>query len=237
MTLINLPDANCQSPETSCIISSKTKFPQIYLLSKIYYHFYNHKRIFMENQPSRNEAYALLCEYNKQESLIRHGLAVEAVMRYFAEKSGEDIEKWGAVGLCHDLDYEQFPDQHCTMTRKILETKNWPEAYIRAIVSHGWGICSEVEPIEYMEKVLYATDELTGLITACVYVRPSKSILDLTTKSVMKKWNTRAFAAGANRDVIAKGAEMLGIKVEELVEETILAMQKGADAIGLKGNL
>ena len=189
----------------------------------------------MENQPSRNEAYALLCEYNKQESLIRHGLAVEAVMRYFAEKSGEDIEKWGAVGLCHDLDYEQFPEQHCTMTRKILESQNWPEANIRAIVSHGWGICSEVEPIEYMEKVLYATDELTGLITACVYVRPSKSILDLTTKSVMKKWNTRSFAAGANRDVITKGAEMLGIKVEELVEETILAMQKGAEAIGLKG--
>ena len=237
MTPINLPDANCQSPEASYNLSSKTKFPQIYLLSKISYHFYNHKRIFMENQPSRSEAYALLSDYNKQESLIRHGLAVEAVMRYFAEKSGEDIEKWGAVGLCHDLDYEQFPDQHCTMTRKILETHNWPEAYIRAIVSHGWGICSEVEPIEYMEKVLYATDELTGLITACVYVRPSKSILDLTTKSVMKKWNTRAFAAGANRDVIAKGAEMLGIKVEELVEETILAMQKGADAIGLKGNL
>ena len=191
----------------------------------------------MEKVPSRNEAYALLCEYNKQESLIRHGLTVEDVMRYFAEKTGEDIEKWGVIGLCHDLDYEQFPEQHCTMTRKILETQNWPESYIRAIVSHGWGICSEVEPTEYMEKILFATDELTGLITASVYVRPSKSILDLTTKSVMKKWNTRAFAAGANRDVITKGANMLGMKVEELVDETIIAMQNGAEIIGLKGNL
>lgn len=191
----------------------------------------------MENQPSRDEAYALLCEYNKQESLIRHGLAVEAVMRYFAQKSGDDIEKWGAIGLCHDLDYEQFPDQHCTMTRKILEAQNWPEPYIRAIVSHGWGMCSDTEPVHYLEKILFATDELTGLITACVYVRPSKSILDLTTKSVMKKWNTRAFAAGANRDVITKGADMLGLKVEELVEETILSMQRSAETIGLKGNL
>lgn len=191
----------------------------------------------MEKQPSRSEAFALLCEYNKQESLIRHGLAVEAVMRYFAGKSGEDIEKWGVIGLCHDLDYEQFANQHCTMTRKILEGQNWPEDYIRAIVSHGWGICSDTEPIHYLEKVLFAIDELTGLITASVYVRPSKSILDLTTKSVMKKWNTRSFAAGANREVISKGAEMLGMSVEELIDETILAMQNGADMIGLKGNL
>jgi predicted hydrolase (HD superfamily) len=191
----------------------------------------------MENKPTRSEAYSLLCKYNKQESLIRHGLAVEAVMRYFAEKSGEDIEKWGVIGLCHDLDYEQFPDQHCTMTRKILEEKNWPEAYIRAIVSHGWGLCSDTEPIQYLEKVLFAIDELTGLITASVYVRPSKSILDLTTKSVMKKWNTRSFAAGANRDVISKGAEMLGMNIEVLIDETILAMQKCAAMIGLKGNL
>jgi putative nucleotidyltransferase with HDIG domain len=191
----------------------------------------------MEKHPSRSEALALLYQYNKQESLIRHGLAVEAVLRYFAEKTGEDIEKWGVIGLCHDLDYEQFPDQHCTMTKNILESYQWPEEYIRAIVSHGWGICSEVEPTEYMEKVLFATDELTGLITACVYVRPSKSIMDLTTKSVMKKWNTRMFAAGANRDVITKGAEMLGIKVEDLVDDSILAMQRAAELIGLRGNL
>lgn len=190
----------------------------------------------MEQQPSRTEAFALLCAYNKQDNLIRHGLAVEAVMRYFAEQAGEEIEKWGIIGLCHDLDYEKYPDQHCTMTRKILEEQNWPESYIRAIVSHGWGICSEVEPLEWMERVLFATDELTGLITACVYVRPSKSILDLTVKSVMKKWNTHAFAAGANRDVITKGAGMLGMKAEKLVEETIIAMQKRAEVIGLAGN-
>jgi predicted hydrolase (HD superfamily) len=191
----------------------------------------------MEIAPSRTEGFALLCQYNRQDSLRRHGLAVESVMRHFAEQSGEDAEKWGVIGLCHDLDYEQYPDQHCTMTRKILEDLNWPESYIRAIVSHGWGICSDTEPVEYLEKVLFATDELTGLITACVYVRPSKSILDLTAKSVMKKWNTRAFAAGANRDVIAKGAGMLGKTVEELVAETIVAMQKGADSIGLRGEL
>jgi len=191
----------------------------------------------MEKIPSRTEAFDLLCEYNQQESLIRHGLAVEAVMRHFAEQSGEDVEKWSVIGLCHDLDYEKYPEQHCIMTRKILEQHNWPESYIRAIVSHGWGLCSDVEPIEYLEKVLFATDELTGLITACVYVRPSRSVLDLTTKSVMKKWNTRAFAAGANRDVITKGAEMLGITVEELIDETIVAMQKGAEVIGLKGEL
>ena len=191
----------------------------------------------MERIPSRTEAFALLCEYNKQDSLIRHGLAVEAVMRHFAAKAGEDVEMWGVIGLCHDLDYEQYPEQHCTMTRKILEGHNWPEPYIRAIVSHGWGICSETEPIHYLEKILFAIDELTGLITASVYVRPSKSILDLTTKSVMKKWNTRAFAAGANRDVIAKGAAMLRMSVEELVDETILGMQASAEQIGLKGNL
>ena len=191
----------------------------------------------MKNYPSRSEAFDLLCEYNKQDSLIRHGLAVEAVMEHFAEKAGEEREKWAVIGLCHDLDYEQYPEQHCTMTRKILEEKNWPESYIRAIISHGWGLCSDVEPVEYLEKVLFATDELTGLITACVYVRPSKSMLDLTTKSVMKKWNTRAFAAGANRDVIAQGAGMLGMKIEDLVGETILAMQKAAEKIGLKGDL
>ena len=191
----------------------------------------------MENQPTRSEAFTLLCKYNSQESLIRHGLAVEAVMRFFAEQYGEDVEKWGAIGLCHDLDYEQFPDQHCLMTRKILEAESWPESYIRAIVSHGWGICSDVEPLERMEKILFATDELTGLITACVYVRPSKSILDLTTKSVMKKWSTRAFAAGANREVISKGAGMLGMTIEDLTEKTIAAMQLRAELIGLSGNL
>ena len=191
----------------------------------------------MEKIPTRDEAMALLRQYNLQDSLIRHGLAVEAVMRHFAAISNEDVEKWGIIGLCHDLDYEQFPDQHCTMTRKILEGQQWPEIYIHAIESHGWGICSDVEPVHYLEKMLYATDELTGLITACVYVRPSKSILDLTTKSVMKKWGNRAFAAGANREVIAKGAEMVGLSVEQLIDETIKGMQAFSTQIGLQGNV
>ena len=191
----------------------------------------------MKKDLTREDAFALLKKYNQQESLIRHALAVESVMRYFAVQQGEDVEKWGIIGLCHDLDYEQFPDQHCTMTRKILEGEQWPEDCIRAIVGHGWGICSDTEPISYMEKVLFATDELTGLITAAVYVRPSKSILDLGTSSVMKKWKTPAFAAGANREVIAKGAAMLDLTVEELITKTIQAMQGNAEVIGLKGNL
>jgi len=191
----------------------------------------------MTTIPKRGDAYNLLCRYNKSESLIRHGLALEAVMRHFAEKYGEDPDKWGIIGLVHDLDYEQHPEQHCVMTRKILEENQWPEEYIRAVESHGWGICTETEPFETMEKVLYAVDELTGLITAAVYVRPSKSIMDLTTKSVKKKWNAKAFAAGANREIIARGAKMLNIELSDLITETIVAMQKEADSLGLKGNL
>ncbi|NLZ91639.1 MAG: HDIG domain-containing protein, partial [Clostridiales bacterium] len=139
--------------------------------------------------PTREEAFALLKEFNKSESLIRHALAVEAVMVHFAELFNEsDVEKWRIVGLVHDLDYERYPEEHCRKVREILTERNWPEDYIRAIQSHGWGICSDVEPVERMEKVLYAIDELTGLINATALMRPSKSILDLTPKSVKKKW-------------------------------------------------
>jgi predicted hydrolase (HD superfamily) len=133
----------------------------------------------MENKPSRKEAFALLQKYNQNESLIRHALSVEAVMRHFAALFHEDIEKWGIIGLIHDLDYEQYPDQHCTMTKKLLEEEGWPADYIRSVISHGWGICSEVEPVHVMEKVLFTIDELTGLVTASVLVRPGRSILDL----------------------------------------------------------
>jgi putative nucleotidyltransferase with HDIG domain len=175
--------------------------------------------------PTREDAFALLTDYNKSESLINHALAVEAVMRHFAARYGEDVDKWGIIGLVHDLDYEQYPDQHCTMTRKILEDHQWPEEYIRAVVSHGWGICSDTEPVLTMEKVLFTIDELTGLITACVLVRPSKSIMDLEVKSVKKKWGARAFAAGANREVIEKGAAMLGLPLDEVIAETIAGMK------------
>jgi putative nucleotidyltransferase with HDIG domain len=191
----------------------------------------------MSKIPTRDEALELLKQYNDSDSLVRHGMAVEAVMKHFAEKMGEDPEKWGIIGLVHDLDYEKYPEQHCTMTRQILEEHDWPEEYIRAIMSHAWGMCTDEKPEHPMEKVLYATDELTGLITAAVYVRPSRSILDLTVKSVKKKWKTKSFAAGANREVIMQGAELLGTPLEELMAETIAGMQKEADALDLRGEL
>ncbi|MGI6575730.1 MAG: HDIG domain-containing metalloprotein [bacterium] len=187
--------------------------------------------------PTRAEAYALLTQYNKNESLIRHALSVEAVMAHFAQLLGEDEEKWGIIGLVHDIDYERYPEQHCKKAREILEQNNWPEDYIRAVLSHGWQICSDVEPVEQMEKILYAIDELTGLITATVLLRPSKSILDLKVSSVKKKWKDKRFAAGVDRDIIHRGIELTGLEQDYLIQETINGMQKAAAAIGLKGNL
>ena len=189
-----------------------------------------------EGKPTRQDALALLKEYNKNEGLIKHALAVEAVMRYSARKRGEDEEKWGIIGLVHDLDYEQFPQQHCHKTEEILRSRNWPDDYIHAIVSHGWGICTDVEPQSEMEKILYAIDELTGLVVATALVRPSKSVMDMKVKSVKKKWKDKSFAAGVNRDIIEKGAEMLGVEVGELIEDTIMGMREVADEIGLQGN-
>lgn len=189
-------------------------------------------------KPTREEAFELLKEFNKSESLINHALTVEGVMTHFAELLGEDdIEKWGIIGLVHDLDYEKYPEEHCLKTREILTDRNWPEDYIRAIVSHGWGLCSDVEPVETMEKVLYTIDELTGLIVATALVRPSKSVLDVEVKSVKKKWKQSSFAAGVNRSVIENGAKMLGMDLDTVIAETIKGMQKIADKIGLKGNL
>jgi len=185
--------------------------------------------------PTRQEALALLKEYNSEESLIRHGLAVEGVMRYFAQKFGEDPEKWGIIGLVHDLDYQQYPTEHCTKTAEILTAHGWPEDYVRAVVSHGWGMCSDVQPQEKMEKVLYAVDELTGLVSATALVRPSKSVLDMEPNSVKKKWKDKSFAAGVNRGVIQKGAEMLGMDLSDLFAETIAGMRQVAEEIGLKG--
>ncbi|HBK67737.1 MAG TPA: hydrolase, partial [Firmicutes bacterium] len=155
----------------------------------------------MKKEINRDEALSLLKEYNQDESLIRHALAVEAVMRHFATLFGEDVEKWGIIGLIHDLDYERYPEEHCSKVKEILMEEGWPEEYIHAVQSHGWGLCSEVEPVHRMEKVLYTIDELTGLITAAALVRPSKSLLDLEVKSVKKKWRDKAFAAGVNREV------------------------------------
>ncbi len=185
--------------------------------------------------PTREEAYQLLTEYNKSDSLIKHALAVEGVMRYFARKRGEDEEKWGIIGLVHDLDYEKFPEEHCHKSGEILKEKGWPDEYIRAVVSHGWGICSEVEPQTELEKILFAIDELTGLVVTTALVRPSKSVMDVKVKSVKKKWNDKRFAAGVDRSIIEKGAEMLGIDLSNLIADTIAGMQEVAEAIGLKG--
>jgi len=183
--------------------------------------------------PTREEAYQLLTEYNKSDSLIKHALAVEGVMRYFARKRGEDEEKWGVIGLVHDLDYEQFPEEHCHKSEEILKEKGWPEEYIRAVVSHGWGLCSEVEPQTELEKVLYAIDELTGLVVTTALVRPSKSVIDVKVKSVKKKWKDKRFAAGVDRSIIEKGAQMLGMELTDLIADTISGMQEVAEEIGL----
>jgi putative nucleotidyltransferase with HDIG domain len=185
--------------------------------------------------PTREEAFALLKEYNKSEGLIKHALAVEGVMRHIARKRGEDEEKWGVIGLIHDLDYEKYPDQHCRKTEEILQEHGWPQEYIRAVISHGWGICVDVEPKTELEKVLYAIDELTGLVVTTALVRPSRSVMDLKTKSVKKKWKDKRFAAGVDRSIIEKGAQMLGVEVSDLIADTIMGMRDVAEEIGLKG--
>jgi putative nucleotidyltransferase with HDIG domain len=180
---------------------------------------------------------ALLREYNKNESLIKHALAVEGVMRYMARKYGENEDKWGIVGLVHDLDYEMYPDQHCRKSEEILQNHSWPPEYIRAVVSHGWGICTDVAPQTDMEKILYAIDELTGLVVTTALVRPSRSVMDLKAKSVRKKWKDKRFAAGVDRSIIENGARMLGLELNELITDTIMGMREVAESIGLKGDV
>jgi predicted hydrolase (HD superfamily) len=184
--------------------------------------------------PTREEAMTLLKQYNKSESLIAHALSVEAAMRHFAPRYGGDPDEWGIIGLVHDLDYELYPELHCVKTREILEEHGWPEKYIRAVMSHGWGICTDVAPESDLEKVLYAVDELTGLITAAALVRPSRSVMDLTAKSVKKKWKDKRFAAGVDRGIIERGAGMLNIEITDLITGTIEGMREVAGQIGLE---
>jgi putative nucleotidyltransferase with HDIG domain len=190
-----------------------------------------------EHVPTREEAFSLLKQYNSSEALVKHALAVEAVMRFCARKRGQDVELWGVIGLVHDLDYEQFPDRHCHKSAEILREHVWPESCIRAVMSHGWGICTEVEPQTDLEKTLYAMDELTGLVAAAALVRPSRSVLDMAPKSVKKKWKEKSFAAGVNREVIEKGAAMLGVGLDQLIEDAIAGMREAAREIGLKGDV
>ena len=186
---------------------------------------------------TREEAWDLLTEYTKTLALQKHALAVEAVMRHFAKMKGEDEEVWGTVGLLHDLDYEKYPEEHCHKVAEIMREHGMDEYYIHAVCSHGYGICSNAEPENEMEKVLYTVDELTGLINALCLMRPSKSVLDLEVKSVKKKFKDKSFAAGVSRDTIRNGCGMLGLELDEVIRETIEGMRVHAEVIGLKGNL
>jgi predicted hydrolase (HD superfamily) len=193
----------------------------------------------MQGIPTRDEAVALLREYNKEDWHIRHAQAVEAVMRHYARLLNEPEEDmWGVVGLLHDIDFEMYPDQHCVKAREILESRGIDGGVVHAVVSHGWGLTgADVMPERRMEKVLFAVDELTGLIAAAAVVRPSKSVLDLEVSSVKKKYKTPSFAAGVSRKAIEDGVAMLGMELDEVIGQTILGMRGAAEAIGLKGSL
>lgn len=174
---------------------------------------------------TREEALALLKQYNKEAFHIQHGLTMEGTMRYYAEKLGHDPEYWGLVGLLHDIDFELYPEEHCQKAPELLKAAGLDDHFIKSVCSHGYGLCCDIEPVHQMEKVLFATDELTGLIGACALMRPSKSVQDMEVKSVKKKFKDKKFAAGCSRDVIKQGAEMLDWELDYLFEETILAMR------------
>lgn len=181
----------------------------------------------MTSQITREEAYELLHKYNKESFHIQHALTVEGVMRWYAKELGygDEEEYWGITGLLHDIDFELYPEQHCVKAPELLREGNVGEDMIYSICSHGYGICSEQEPKHEMEKVLFAADELTGLIWSAALMRPSKSVMDMEVKSLKKKFKDKRFAAGCSRDVIRQGAERLGWELDELFEKTILAMR------------
>jgi len=185
---------------------------------------------------TRDEALALLKKHNSDEGHIRHGLAVEAAMRYYARKTGGDEDTWGLAGLVHDMDWEETmetPERHTHVGAEILEKEGCSADVVRAVLAHGWGICSDVKPESDMEKYLYAVDELTGFVSAVALVRPGRSLQDLKVKSVKKKWKDKAFARGVDRDVIQKGSELLDVPLEELIEGVIEALRPVEKEIGL----
>lgn len=187
----------------------------------------------MESKVTREAALALLKQYNQEEFHILHGLTVEGVMRWFARELGYGTEEdyWGITGLLHDIDFEQYPKQHCQKAPELLAAGGVGEDMIRSVCSHGYGICSEVEPVHTMEKVLFAADELTGLIGAAAKMRPSKSCQDMEVSSLKKKFKDKRFAAGCSRDIIRKGAEQLGWELDELLAKTLEAMRYCEDAV------
>ena len=185
----------------------------------------------MKTAITRSQALALLQKYNQEPFHILHGLTVEGVMRYFAQETGEDPDFWGVVGLLHDVDFERWPEKHCLEAPRLLAEIDAEPEMVHAICSHGYGICCDVEPTEQMEKILFATDELTGLIGAAARMRPSKSVCDMEVSSLKKKFKDKKFAAGCSRDVIRQGAERLGWTIEELMEKTILAMRSCEETV------
>lgn len=185
----------------------------------------------MQTQITRAKALALLQKYNQEPFHIFHGLTVEGTMRYFAREMGEDEDFWGLVGLLHDVDFEKYPEQHCLKAPELLSEIGAEPEFIHAVCSHGYGICCDVEPTLPMERVLFAADELTGLIGAAARMRPSKSVMDMEVASLKKKFKDKKFAAGCSRDVIIQGAERLGWTLEELMEKTILAMRSCEDSV------
>ena len=174
---------------------------------------------------TREQALGLLQKYNKEPFHNLHALTVEGVMRWFAAENGEDADFWGLCGLLHDVDFEQYPDQHCVKAPELLAEVSASDEMVHAICSHGYGLCSDVEPVHLMEKILFAADELTGLIGAAARMRPSKSVMDMELSSLKKKFKDKKFAAGCSRDVIKTGAERLGWTLDELMDKTIQAMR------------
>ncbi len=183
--------------------------------------------------PTRDEAFALVKEYNQEPFHIRHALTVEGAMRSFARSLGygDEEEFWGIVGLTHDLDFERYPEEHCVKSQEIMRQQGWDERLIHATASHGYGLCCDIKPEHEMEKVLFACDELTGLIYAAALMRPSKSVQDMELKSIKKKFKDKKFAAGCSRDVILQGAEMLGWELGDLMQRTLDAMKESEAAI------
>lgn len=190
----------------------------------------------MKSGISREEALKLLKKYNKEAFHIQHALTVEGVMRYFAAETGngEDEEYWGIVGLLHDIDFEAYPEQHCVKAPELLREAGVSEDMIYSVCSHGYGLCCDLEPRHPMEKILFACDELTGLIGAAARMRPSKSVMDMELSSLKKKYKDKRFAAGCSRDVIASGAERLGWTLDQLLEKTILAMRSCEERVNLE---
>jgi len=182
---------------------------------------------------TRDEAYKILQKHLSKPNLLKHSLAVEGVMRYFAELKGEDVEYWGNVGLLHDVDYEEFPEQHCFKVVDILKSEGIEDDFIKSIQSHGYGLCTEVVPGKFMEKVLITIDQLTGFLTACALVLPSKKVADVQTKSMLKKWKSPNFAAGTERERIEYWTKELGETLEYMLEQTQAGMVRVADNLGL----